>query len=135
MSMQVGGKGGPKSDINVTPLIDVVLVLLIIFMVIQPMSQLGKEIQTPKEVKNQIVMPDSNQIILRMDQAGTYYINKQAFSETDFAIKLQETMKNRESKIVFFAAHGDATYDKVAQFLEVCYRNGAQNLGIVFDDL
>lgn len=135
MGMQVGGKGGPKSDINVTPLVDVVLVLLIIFMVIQPMSQLGKDVQTPKELKDVVVPPSSDQIILRMDKAGTYYINKQSYSETEFGIKLVETMKNRESKVVFFAADGDATYEKVARFLEVCYRNGAKNLGIVFDDL
>ena len=135
MGMQVGSKGGPKSDINVTPLVDVVLVLLIIFMVIQPMSQLGKEVQTPKKLDTPVPIVQSDQIILRMDKDGTYYINKQSYSAADFPARLIETMKNRESKVVFFAADGDAPYEKVAQFLEVCYRNGAQNLGIVFDDL
>ena len=52
MSMDVGSSGGIKSEINVTPLVDVVLVLLIIFMVIQPMLQMGYEVETPPEVKS-----------------------------------------------------------------------------------
>ena len=71
MSMNVGGGGGSKSEINVTPLVDVVLVLLIIFMVVTPMLQMGYEVKTPPKVKTATPQPpDPNQIIVRMDADG-----------------------------------------------------------------
>jgi biopolymer transport protein ExbD len=136
MGMNVGGSGGIKSEINVTPLVDVVLVLLIIFMVVQPMLQMGYEVETPPEVKTQTPQaPDPTQIIINMDADGKMYINKTAFGKSEFSGRLREALKNREKKIVFFAANGELQYEKVVAFMDQVREAGAQNLGIVFDDL
>ena len=136
MGMSAGGGSGIKSEINVTPLVDVVLVLLIIFMVVQPMLQMGYEVETPPEIKNLTPQPpDPNQIIVNMDADGKMFINKTAFGKTEFTGRLRETLKNREKKIVFFAANGELTYEKVVAFMDQVRDAGAKNLGIVFDDL
>ena len=136
MSMNVGGGGGIKSEINVTPLVDVVLVLLIIFMVIQPMLQVCYEVETPPEVKSsQPPPPNSEQIIIRMDADGKTFINKEEVPRPRFAERLRTAMTGREKKLAFFAADGELSYEKVVDFMDLCRNNGAQNLGIVFDDL
>ena len=137
MSMNVGGSsGGVHADINITPLVDVVLVLLIIFMVIQPMLQVGYEVETPPEVKSATPPPqNSEQIIIRMDAEGKTYINKLAIPRAQFAERLRTAMTGREKKLAFFAADGELTYEKVVEFMDLCRNNGAENLGIVFEDL
>jgi biopolymer transport protein ExbD len=136
MSMNVGGSGGIKSEINVTPLVDVVLVLLIIFMVVQPMLQMGYEVETPPEIKNLTPQPpDPNQIIINMDAEGKTFINKQAIPKASFGTELARVLKNREKKIAFFAANGELQYEKVVAFMDLCRDAGAKNLGIVFEDL
>ena len=137
MSMNVGGSsGGVHADINITPLVDVVLVLLIILMVIQPMLQVGYEVETPPEVKSATPPPqNSEQIIIRMDAEGKTYINKLAIPRAQFAERLRTAMTGREKKLAFFAADGELTYEKVVEFMDLCRNNGAENLGIVFEDL
>ena len=136
MGMNVGGSGGPKSDINITPLVDVVLVLLIIFMVITPIVQMGYEVQVPPKVETAAPVPqDSNQVIVRLDAEGRPWINKQMLSMSDFPNRLREALTGRQSKVIFFAADGELEYDRVADFMDVCRDNGAQNLGIVFEDM
>jgi len=134
--MQVGGgRGGVRSEINVTPLVDVVLVLLIIFMVITPMLQVGYEINTPPEVESAAPPPSDDQIILRMDEQGRIFINRETILPSEFPQRLEATLHNRESKMVFFAAAGELPFAKVAEFLDLCRNSGAKNLGIVFDEL
>lgn len=136
MSMNVGSSGGIKSEINVTPLVDVVLVLLIIFMVIQPMLQVGYEVETPPKVHTNQPLPQNNeQIIIRMDIEGKTFINKEEVPRLRFAERLKTAMTGREKKLAFFAADGELTYDKVVEFMDLCRNNGAEKLGIVFDDL
>ncbi len=137
MSMNVGGSGGGvRSEINITPLVDVVLVLLIIFMVIQPMLQVGYEVETPPKVHTNQPLPQNNeQIIIRMDIEGKTYINKEEVPRIRFAERLKTAMTGREKKLAFFAADGELTYDKVVEFMDLCRNNGAEKLGIVFDDL
>ena len=135
MSMNVGSSTGVKSEINVTPLVDVVLVLLIIFMIVIPMTQVGYAVNTPPKVTGVVPPTASDQLIVRMDRDGRIYINKEAVSDADFANRFREVIKNRENKIVFFAADGELLYDKVATLMDLCRDNGAKNIGIVFDDI
>ena len=76
MGMSTGSSSGPKSDINITPLVDVVLVLLIIFMVVTPMTQLGYEVQVPPKLDAPVAPPSNDQLIVRMDETGKTFINK-----------------------------------------------------------
>jgi biopolymer transport protein TolR len=125
-----------KSEINVTPLIDVVLVLLIIFMVVQPMLQMGYEVDTPPKIQSAVPPPTSDdQIIVRMDAEGKTFINKEEVPVGQFGARLGQAIKGRSSQVVFFAADGELPYEKVAFFLDLCRDAGATKLGIVFDDL
>ena len=136
MAMNVGGSGDVRSEINITPLVDVVLVLLIIFMVAVPLLQMGYPVQVPPKVETAAPPPTSNdQIIVRMDAAGNAFINKSMIPMNEFGGKLREALTGRQSKVVFFAADGELTFDKVVDFMDLCRDSGAENLGIVFDDL
>ena len=136
MSMAVGPSGGLKSDINITPLVDVVLVLLIIFMVITPLVQVGYDTRVPPKVESTTPPPPSvDQVIIRLDSTGRIYINKEEVGEGDFARRLRDVLRGRETKVTFFAANGELPYDRVVTFMDVCRENGMQNVGIVLEDI
>jgi len=137
MGMAAGGGAGVRSEINVTPLVDVVLVLLIIFMVVTPLLQMGYETNIPPKPEDTTVdtPPPPDQIIIRMDREGKIFINKENITAQDFPFRLSQTLNGKGSKMVFFAASGELQYDKVSEFLDVCHNNGATNLAIVLDDI
>jgi len=135
MAMNVGGGANVKSDINITPLVDVVLVLLIIFMVITPILQMGYEVQVPPKVESAVPPPTSDQVIVRMDLDGSTWINKVSIPRAEFGARLQDALRGRQTRVIFFAADGELPYDQVAEFMELCRHNGADNLGIVFEDM
>ena len=136
MAMDVrGGASGIRSDINITPLVDVVLVLLIIFMVAVPLLQMGYAVQVPPKVTTATPQPDADQIMVRLDEQGHAFINKTPVELAQFQGVLRSALTGRQSKVVFFAADGELPYDKVATFMDLTRDAGAQNLGIVFDDL
>jgi biopolymer transport protein TolR len=111
-------------------------VLLIIFMIIVPVLQMGYKATTPKKVESAVPPPTkTDQIIVRMDAQGRLFINKEMIPETSFPTRLRSALTGREKDVVFFAADGDLEYGKVAQFMDLCRDSGAENLGIVFDDL
>ncbi len=136
MGMSAGGGSSLKSEINVTPLVDVVLVLLIIFMVIIPILQMGHPVTTPPENKSNFVAPPTaDQLIVRMDKSGRAYLNKEEVPLGQFGARLKQITENRGNKVIFFAADGELPYGQVAEFMDLCRNNGASNLGIVFEDI
>ncbi|MFN7961017.1 MAG: biopolymer transporter ExbD [Thermoanaerobaculia bacterium] len=131
-----GGRSGVRNEINITPLIDVLLVLLIIFMVITPLLQQGYATHLPPKVESAVPPPaQSDQLIVRIDASGNMFINKTQVPASTFVTELQNALKGREKKLVFFAADGELPYSKVADFLDSVRNAGAENLGMVFDDL
>jgi biopolymer transport protein ExbD len=135
MAMNMGNAGSIRSEINITPLVDVVLVLLIIFMVAVPLLQMGYSAQVPPKIETATPQPAEDQIIVRMDAAGGTYINKQLIPYGEFGGALKTALTGRAQKVVFFAADGELPFDKVIDFMDLVRNNGAENLGIVFDDL
>jgi biopolymer transport protein ExbD len=135
MAMTGGKMGDMKSDINITPLVDVVLVLLIIFMVVTPLLQRGYETKVPPRVQTTTPPPMTDQLVLRLTEDGYMFINREQYTERDFLAKLDEVTKGHETKIVFVAADGTLSYDKVARFIDMCDAHGAKNIGIVLEDL
>src|SRR3954452_14548720 len=106
--MQVGGGGSLKSDINVTPLVDVVLVLLIIFMVITPVVQMGYLVRVPpKAPANLPPSAVQDQIILRFMSEGRMFINRDELTADQFPLKLREVLHGNPSKMVFFQGAPD----------------------------
>ena len=135
MAMNMGNAGSIRSEINITPLVDVVLVLLIIFMVAVPLLQMGYSAQVPPKIETATPQPTEDQIIVRMDASGATYINKQLVPYGEFGGALKSALTGRAQKVVFFAADGELPFDKVVDFMDVVRNSGAENLGIVFDDL
>ena len=137
MGMSTGSsKGGYNADMNVTPFIDILLVILIIFFVITPLTQVGYETNLPPKIESAVPPPTTDdQVIVRMDAGGQYFINKEVVPAAAYSARLQEALRGREKKLVFFAADGSLPYEKVAAFLDQTREAGAENLGMVFDDL
>lgn len=135
MGMDVGGKsGGPKSEINVTPLVDVMLVLLIIFMILQPMLQMGYEVNVPPNMPANVI-PEANpeQIIVSLTANNEIYLNKERVERSNLPIRLQEVLRNRGKKPVFFSCEDTVKYDEAMKVMDVVRSNGAENIGIVMD--
>ena len=132
--MQVGGSGSVKSDINVTPLVDVVLVLLIIFMVITPVVQMGYLVRVPpKAPANLPPSAIQDQIILRLMSENRMFINKDEVPADQFAQKLREVTRGNQSKMVFFQGSPDNDYDSTLRFLDLARSSGAKNIGIIVE--
>ena len=133
--MQVGGSGSIKSDINVTPLVDVVLVLLIIFMVLTPVVQMGYLVKVPpKAPANLPPSAVQDQIILRLVGEGRVMINKEELTMAQFPARLREIMRGNTSKMVFFSGARDVSYDATMKFLDLARASGAKNIGIIVED-
>src|SRR5678816_2964918 len=117
--MQVGGSGSMKSDTNVTPLLDVVLVLLIIFMVITPVVQMGYLVRVPpKAPANLPPSAVNDQIVLRLMPEGRMFINKDEIPADQFGVRLREVMHGNPSKMVFFQGSPENDYDSTIRFLD-----------------
>jgi biopolymer transport protein ExbD len=133
--MQVGGSGSVKSDINVTPLVDVVLVLLIIFMVITPVVQMGYLVKVPpKAPANLPPSAVQDQIILRLIDDGRVMINKEEMTMAQFPARVREILKGNTAKMVFFSGGRDVDYETTMTFLDVARASGAKNIGIIVED-
>jgi biopolymer transport protein TolR len=134
MGMDVGSHSGPKSEINVTPLVDVVLVLLIIFMVIQPLMQRGYDVSVPPKAEMNTPPPQSSdQLIVSLTARKEIYLNKERVEAGNLAIRLQELLRNRGNKVVFFSAEDAANYGDAMKVMDIVRNNGAKNIGIVMD--
>jgi biopolymer transport protein ExbD len=133
--MQVGGGGSMRSDINVTPLVDVVLVLLIIFMVITPVVQMGYLVKVPPKAPANI--PPSavqDQIILRLTADNKAMINKEEMPIEQFPNRIREILRGNTSKMVFFSGSRDVDYEHTMSFLDLARMSGAKNIGIIIED-
>jgi biopolymer transport protein TolR len=119
VSMDVGSKGGVRSDINVTPLVDVVLVLLIIFMVITPMLQRGKSVDLPKArhaVQNKAPGPDP--LFISVTKDGAAYVESDKVPATPEQLADAMRKANAEGKRVMIKADGQTEYSHVRPVLD-----------------
>ena len=116
MSMDVGSKN-VKSDINVTPLVDVVLVLLIIFMVITPMLQRGKAVTLPDAKLVSELKSGGDPIILSVTRDGKSFIEKEEVRKADLATALEQTMQSRPGAPVMFKGDRDADYKVIREII------------------
>jgi biopolymer transport protein ExbD len=136
MSMALGTKK-PASDINVTPLIDVVLVLLIIFMVLTPLAEKQKFLRVPEfQPENQPVPPDSvppDQTVLTALKNGNVLLNRQEMSVDEAMQRLHVAYDGRPSKVLFFNAEDNVNYERVVFVLDQAHGAGVNTIGMMTD--
>jgi biopolymer transport protein ExbD len=132
MGMSMGGGGGAKSDINVTPLVDVCLVLLIIFMVMVPRNVPEISVRIPPESKQKQIKPPSEEpLVIGMGKEGGLTLNRNPIDKTKLSDELRRQLEFREKKAVFVDFDDDVRYGKAVEVLDLAKRSGAEVLGIM----
>ena len=119
-------------DINVTPLVDVMLVLLIIFMVTAPLMNAGVDVDLPKAEAPPITMPEE-QMILAIDKDLAYYINESKFTAEELPAKLHAIAEANPDQAVFLRADEAVPYREVAYLLAAAKNAGIPRVGLVFE--
>jgi biopolymer transport protein ExbD/biopolymer transport protein TolR len=136
MAMGGGGTGGAVSEINVTPLIDVLLVLLIIFMVIVPVTPKGLDALVPQPPKTkQPDTPNDRTIVVQVQSNGTapvtYKINETPFNKSALEPQLATIFAARQEKVMFVKGDKDLDYSKIAEVIDFGHQAGVDNIGLI----
>ncbi len=134
MGMSTSSGKGQKSDINVTPYIDILLVLLIIFMVIQPTTQYDLEARVPQENTEDLpenVIVKSDAIVVSVEQDGSYRINQDPVSLDQLGARLFEIFRARANKNMFVQANEDLAFGDVVKVIDVAKGAGVGDIGLM----
>jgi biopolymer transport protein TolR len=126
------GGAGVRSDINITPLVDVVLVLLIIFMVMTPTLLKEMDITVPEKADVQVATPSTtDQVVVSVTREGKIQVNHEPTIESELSGRIHDLMAARTEKLVFFDVDDDANYGEVMHCMDICRGAGAKVLGIM----
>ena len=136
MGMGGGNTGGAVSEINVTPLIDVLLVLLIIFMVIVPVTPRGLDTLVPQPPKDKTQdQPNDRTIVVQVQSNGAaapaYKINDTSFNKSEIESKLADIFSTRQEKVMFVKGDKDLDFSKVAEVIDMGHQAGVDNIGLL----
>ena len=132
MSMDLGGaKGGLKADINVTPLVDVMLVLLIIMMLVAPMLQQGVPVTLP-EAGNTVDKPDTQeQTVVAITADKRFWVNGVMVTDSEFLSRVQQAVDATKDRIVIIKGDQDAPYGTIMQAMDDLRTLGIEDVGLI----
>src|SRR5918997_6191964 len=140
MSMQAGGgSSGLQSEINVTPMVDIMLVLLIIFMVVTPFLQQGITVNLPKNLNHPDVDPNiikESSIVISIPNDGEYYVGKQSLQKEQLNDKVDsmlKAIKNEQDRIVYIKSGVGVSYGDVVSVINEVRKLGVDKIGLVAD--
>jgi biopolymer transport protein TolR len=136
MSMMVGARGARSCEINVTPLIDVLLVLLIIFMVILPEHKMGEQTQIPQPAPDNVALKPIAPIVIQLKDAGgnkppELKINQEPVTWEGLEARLRDVYKQREDRVAFVKGDPEVEFEYVAQAVDITHHAGADRIGLM----
>jgi len=132
--MDVGsGKGGPKSEINVIPLADVMLVLLIIMMLVAPLLQQGVSVTLPRAANSAEKGDSQNQTVVAVGPNGDMYVNARPVPEVELATRVSEALEQTTERLVVIKADRDAEYGRVMAAFDQLRTIGVENIALMTD--
>jgi biopolymer transport protein TolR len=133
MAMSVGGVSGAKADINMTPMIDVLLVLIIIFMVITPLTPKGLEALVPQPPKadQPQTQADQRTVVIVINRDKSMSINQEPTDEQRLGPRLEEIFKTRAERVVFVRGDNDLEYQYVAKAIDIAHGAGIDKVGLM----
>jgi biopolymer transport protein TolR len=134
MAMDTGGsRGSLKADINVTPLVDVKLVLLIIMMLIAPMLQQGVAVTLPL-ADNTAEKPDTqDQTVVAIDSRNQFYVNALPVAKDDLVPKVQRALEDKKEKLVYLRGDKDAKYSAIMDAMDAMRKAQIENIALITD--
>ena len=133
--MNVGGGKGSMSEINITPYIDILLVLLIIFMVITPVSQLDLDVKVPQQPDSEDVAAAPNVIVVSIGEAGSVAINNEPISLVNLGRELQKIYSERSNKNMFVSASAKIIYGDVVKIIDIAKGAGVGDIGLITEEI
>jgi biopolymer transport protein TolR len=139
MGMAAGGSSGLQSEINVTPMVDIMLVLLIIFMVVTPMLQHGVTVNMPKDLNNPVEdqrITSDNSVVIAIPNDNEYYLGKDRVTKEqikDKVEKMLEKIKKEEDKVVYIKSGVGVSYGEVVNVINEVRALGVDRIGLVAD--
>ena len=138
MGMQGGGGGGLQSEINVTPMVDVMLVLLIIFMVVTPFLQKDVSVAIPRDMnyaEEDLVINREDSVIISIPKDGDYYLGKNKVNLEDLKTQVEKALQNKkeEDKVVYIKSGIEVSYGEVVKVINAVREKGVDKIGLVAD--
>ena len=132
MAMDVGGaKGGVKSDINVTPLVDVMLVLLIIMMIVAPLLQKGADVKMPSAANTADKPETQDQTVVAIDKQDRYFVNGLPVMRQELRQKVGDILDQKKERIILIKADEDAKYSAVMDAMDELRAIGIEDMGLI----
>jgi biopolymer transport protein TolR len=131
MAFKVDDEADAMSDINVTPLVDVMLVLLVIFMVTAPLLHQGVEVKLPKSVAQNLPKTPEDPLILSITKSQAYYLNETPIPRGQLRDRLRVLLRSRRDKAVYLKADRNLPYGVVVETMDTLNRLGVESLGMV----